>query len=338
MNTMTTIRIAVRTAMFFALMTALCAAHAQALRLERITLTVSDLKRTEVFYHDGLGFEKVRVSNYDDAPYGHLLGIPHARVRALVMRLGHEEVEFEQITPAGHSYPADSRSPDLWFQHFAVIVSDMDQAYARLKRVAFKPISSGGPQTLPPQNGFVKAFKFRDPDGHPLELLYFPPGTGRPVWQERAGGKIFLGIDHTAIGVSDTPRSETFYRDLLGMQSAYAVVNSGPTQENLDGTFNAIVQITGLRPQSSEGPGVEFLDYRAPSTGRAARKDTLSSDIAHAHVTVVIVDADQTAKKLSDARVPFVSPGVVTVDPAIHGFSKALMVRDPDGHELMLVQ
>jgi hypothetical protein len=37
-----------------------------------------------------------------------------------------------------------------------------------------------------PRNGSVQAFKFRDRDGHPLELLYFPPGQGRPIWHQQA--------------------------------------------------------------------------------------------------------------------------------------------------------
>jgi catechol 2,3-dioxygenase-like lactoylglutathione lyase family enzyme len=338
MNPFKAARILVRTAMIYAITAAICAAHAQALKLERITLTVSDLKRTEAFYRDGLGFERVGQARYDDAPYAHLIGIPKARVDSLRMRLGSEEVEFQRITPAGRAYPRGSRSPDLWFQHFAIIVSDMERAYAQLRRQEFEAISTGGPQTLPPGNGSVKAFKFRDPDGHPLELLYFPKGVGRPVWNEGAGDRLFLGIDHTAIGVSDTPRSEAFYGGLLGMDRAYAVTNTGPTQENLDGTFNAVVQITGLRPERPEGAGVEFLDYRSPATGRAPPPDTFANDLVHAHMVVSVEDLERTARDLAEARVPMTSGGVVEVDRAIHGFGKGLMVRDPDGHEVLLVQ
>ena len=38
-------------------------------------------------------------------------------------------------------------------------------------------------------------------------------------------------------------------------------VNSGPTQEQLDNAFGAVVRITGLRPQRPQGPGLEFLHY-----------------------------------------------------------------------------
>src|SRR5208282_4965262 len=211
--------------------------------IERILVTVSDLDRAEGFYRDGLGFETVGRGEMTGDGFAHLVGLRDGRAKTLTMRLGQEEVTFVQYNMAGNPYPADSRSPDLWFQHFAIVVSDMDKAYATLRRVGFTPISDAGPVTLPPANGFVKAFKFRDPDGHPLELLYFPPGQGRKIWAG-AGDRLFLGIDHSAIGVADTERSEAFYEKLLGMSVAYEGLNRGPDQERLDGTFGAVVQIT----------------------------------------------------------------------------------------------
>jgi len=308
-------------------------------RVDRIVVTVADLAVTERFYRDALGFERVALAQHHDPQLAHLLGVEDAKLRVLVMRLGEQEVEFDQFDRHGHAYPADSRSPDRWFQHFAIIVSDMPRAYAQLRAHAqVKPISRGGPQTLPEQNGHVQAYKFRDPDGHPLELLYFPPGTGREVWQSKVGKPVFLGIDHSAIGIADTLKSLDFYTRLLGMQPAYAVTNSGPTQERLDGTFNAVVEITGLRPDSPEGPGVEFLDYRSPVTGRAAVVDVMANDLQHVHLSLAVDDLDALAQTLYAQRVPFVSPGVVDLDRREYGFSRALMIRDPDGHALLLTQ
>jgi len=249
------------------------------------------------------------------------------------MRLGQEEVTFVQYNMAGKPYPADSRSPDLWFQHFAIVVSDMDKAYATLRRVGFTPISDAGPVTLPPANGFVKAFKFRDPDGHPLELLYFPPGQGRKIWAGQ-GDRLFLGIDHSAVGVADTARSEAFYAKLLGMSVAYEGVNRGPTQETLDGTFGAVVEITGLRPPAETGPGVEFLEYRTPATGRPAPGDTESNDLVHVELAFTVDDLDGLVANLREARAPFVSPDTVTLG----GGMRAALVRDPDGHAILLEQ
>ncbi len=66
--------------------------------------------------------------------------------------------------------------------------------------------ASSGPQRLPDWNknaGGIRAFYFRDPDGHPLEILQFPADKGNPKWHD-ANGRLFLGIDHTAIVISDT--------------------------------------------------------------------------------------------------------------------------------------
>jgi catechol 2,3-dioxygenase-like lactoylglutathione lyase family enzyme len=307
-------------------------ARAAVIAVERISLTVADLDRSERFYRDGLGFVTIGRHRSTDPASARLLGVENATTDSLLMRLGHDEVEFVAYRRHGRPYPADSRSPDLWFQHFAVIVSDMDAAYRQLQQVGAAAITRGGPQTLPPQNGRVQAFKFRDPDGHPLELLYFPQGQGRALWHRPADGAVFLGIDHSAIGVSDTAASGAFYEGLLGMSAAYEVTNHGTAQEALDGTVNAVVRITGLRPRSVDGPGIEFLDYRAPPSGRPAPVDTRSDDIVHAHLALLVADLDGQVRTLEQHHVRFVSPGIVTLADG----SRAAMVRDPDGHALLL--
>jgi catechol 2,3-dioxygenase-like lactoylglutathione lyase family enzyme len=309
-------------------------AAAAVIAVESISLTVANLDRTERFYRDVLGFETLGRQHSDDPQPAHLLGVESAGADTLAMRLGSERVEFVQYRKKGRAYPKDSRSPDLWFQHFAIIVSDMDRAYARVRHSGVAAISAGGPQTLPPQNGRVRAFKFRDPDGHPLELLYFPPGEGRPVWHAAPRGRVFLGIDHSAIGISDTEASRGFYGSLLGMSTAYEIVNRGPTQERLDGTSSAVVRITGMRPLSSDGPGIEFLDYRAPPTGRRAPVDAASDDIAHVHLVLVVDDLARTLGELEAASIRLVSPGLVELAAG----RRAVMVRDPDGHTLLLAE
>ena len=49
----------------------------------------------------------------------------------LTMQLGHQEVEFTRFERPGRPYPVGSRSPDLWFQHFAIVVSKMARLYGR---------------------------------------------------------------------------------------------------------------------------------------------------------------------------------------------------------------
>jgi catechol 2,3-dioxygenase-like lactoylglutathione lyase family enzyme len=187
------------------------------------------------------------------------------------MRLGagHRLVRF---ATQGRPYPRDSRSDDLWFQHLAIVVNDMDLAYAHLSSHAgWRPISEGGPQLLPPSNGAVRAFKFRDPDGHPSGAYLVSARQGRAVWHQKVSAALFLGIDHSALSVASTSRSLAFYR-ALGLRVSERSVNRGPAQERLDGLPGARVRVTSLRPASAASPGLELLGYR-PS-GRAAGRSS----------------------------------------------------------------
>ena len=87
---------------------------------------------------------------------------------------------------------------------------------------------------LPPNTGSVTAFKFRDPEGHPLELIRFRRRRAR-LFGKRMPGKGILGYDHTAISVMDVERSTAFYTDLLGFHVGGRSLNRGPEQDRLDG-------------------------------------------------------------------------------------------------------
>ena len=98
----------------------------------------------------------------------------------------------------------------------------MPAAYARLAaQPGWNTISTDGPQVLPASSGGVTAYKFRDPEGHPLELLAFPPDAIPARWQ-KVSATGCLGIDHSAISVVDTDQSIKFYERLgLGAQAAH---------------------------------------------------------------------------------------------------------------------
>jgi catechol 2,3-dioxygenase-like lactoylglutathione lyase family enzyme len=240
------------------------AASARAWQVHRISRVVADLAGAERFYRDALGFQTDRTSTLDPATATDV-DLPEAA--QIEMRLGGETIVLVQA--ANRTPPADSRSNDLWFQHLAIVVADMDAAYAQLSRASgWRPITEGGPQRLPEANGGVRAFKFRDPDHHPLELIWFPPGQGRPVWHQLSDA-LFLGIDHTALAA--TPPAVAFYQS-LGFQIAARSLNEGPAQSKLDAIPDARAHITSLRPSSPRGPGIELLCYDPP--GRPA-------DLAH---------------------------------------------------------
>ncbi len=181
-----------------------------------------------------LGFEPVSDVEVAGPAYEHLQGVLGLRMRVVRLRRGDESLELtEYPVPKGRPVPPGSRSHDRWFQHVALIVSDMDRAYARLRRHRVEHASSG-PQTLPDWNPVacgIRAFYFRDPDGHPLEILRLPPGRGDPKWH-RPSDRLFLGIDHTANVVEDTEASLRFCRDTLGLTVAGSSENYGPEQDS----------------------------------------------------------------------------------------------------------
>jgi catechol 2,3-dioxygenase-like lactoylglutathione lyase family enzyme len=251
---------------------------------------------------------------------------------------GGEAIELQEyLEPRGRPIPVDSRSQDRWFQHIAIIVSDMDRAYARLRQHHVEH-ASPAPQRLPDWNvnaGGIRAFHFKDPDGHPLEILWFPEGKGDPKWH-RPGDRLFLGIDHTAIVVGDTAQSLRCYRDTLGLRVAGESENYGPEQERLNNVFGARLRITTLR--ASAGPGVEFLEYLTPRDGRPVPADARANDLAHWQTELVSRDAEATARAIRGSVCRALSPGVVTMPDRTLGFTKGLLIKDPDGHALAVVQ
>ncbi len=302
--------------------------------VDSVGYTVSQLERSVDFFTRVLGFEKVSEVELAGEDYERLEGLFGLRMRVARVKLGDETVELtEYLAPRGRPIPVDSRSNDHWFQHVAIVTSDMDRAYARLREHRVEHASSG-PQTLPGWNrdaGGIRAFYFKDPDGHVLEILEFPPGKGAEKWH-RKSERLFLGIDHTAIVVSDTETSLKLYRDELGLRIAGQSENYGTEQEHLNNVFGARLRITSLRAEA--GPGIEFLEYLAPRDGRAASRDSRPSDLAHWQTRLV---AEELSSRVP-AHAELVSPGAVNTASGELGFREGLSIRDPDGHVLQLVR
>lgn len=305
--------------------------------VESVGMTVSDVDRAVDFYSQ-LTFQKVSDLEVFGPEYEHLEGVFGARMRIVRMQLGSEFLDLtEYLAPRGRPIPPDSRSNDLWFQHVAIVVRDMDQAFAKLRAMKVQFVSTA-PQTLPasiPAAAGIKAFYFRDLDGHNLEIIYFPLGKGDPRWHQ-PNDKLFLGIDHTAIGIANTAASLHFYRDLLGMRKAGESENFGTEQEHLNQVFGAHLQITALR--ASSGPGVEFLEYLSPRDGRPRLPGTRANDLVHWQTMIATDDIAKLTKKLKAEHADFVSSDVVVVPREKSGFSKGSLVSDPDGHDVLLIE
>jgi catechol 2,3-dioxygenase-like lactoylglutathione lyase family enzyme len=304
--------------------------------VDSVGMTVADMSRAVDFYTSVLAFEKVSDVEVSGREYELLSGVFGARMRVVRLRLGDESIELtEFLAPKGRPVPADMRPNDRAFQHIAIIVSDMGKAYARLRQAGVEHASTG-PQTLPEWNtnaAGISAFYFRDPDRHFLEILHFPPGKGLEKWQRY--DRLFLGIDHTAIVVEDTERTLRFYRAALQMNIVGGSENYDIEQERLNNVFGARLRITTLR--AAGGPGVELLEYLAPRDGRPAPLDLRANDLAHWQTTLLTKAPDGIFALVPRRVFSLVSPVTVTLPSPGLGFSRGVLVRDPDGHAMRLV-
>ncbi|MCG8475001.1 MAG: VOC family protein [Cytophagales bacterium] len=309
-----------------------CVLYAQAVRVARIIMPVSDLEGSLSFFEKAFDAKKVQVFESYDSRNDSLEGTFNSYYRSAVVRIGKDRVELrEYISLEGRSYPLDFTSSDRRFQHLAIVVSDMEKAYSRLKKMGVKQVSNQ-PQTIPYSNpvaGGVKALYFKDPDRHILELIFYPLDKRKDKWKSQKS--LFLGIDHTAIVVSSTRVSKIFYEKLLGFKVKGESFNYGKEQEHLNGVKDSKVRITGLGTDE-QSVGVEFLEYVSPVQMEISRQPKPRTYDIWALQTVIEVESlDALYKSMHYQYVPVVSKGIIQ-----YGQEKKLLVKDPDGHFILL--
>lgn len=267
-------------------------------RLARICLNAADPEVLARFFIEALGFSRL----------GGEAGSPRA------LALGPTRLDI--LHARGRHYPDEVPGWSPLFQHCAIVTPDMRRAMARLKESEdWTAISTDGPEHLPESSGGVTAFKFRDPEGHPLEFLAFPDSSAAP---RAEADELFLRIDHSAISVADTQRSVVFYAS-LGLNVGARSLNIGPEQERLDSVPGAEVEVTALVLPSGTKPHVELLCYR----GNFDRDVPLPrlDDVAATRLVFAVesVDALSTIRaRYSGRLIPHDGPSV--------------LLRDPDGH------
>ena len=174
------------------------------------------------------------------------------------MTLGESRLDLDTFDLPGRRYPDRTNASDLVFQHLALVTDDAYAAWRRARGAGATPITRGDPVTLPQSSGGVTAIKFRDPEGHPLELLEFPAGSN-PSWQ----GRGMMGIDHSAISIADLAASRRFY-ETHGLAEGKRTLNQGSTQVALDGLDGVEVVVLPMNPPDKP-PHVELLGYRQPA-------------------------------------------------------------------------
>ncbi|MFI5334885.1 MAG: VOC family protein [Chlamydiales bacterium] len=290
--------------------------------VKAVNFVVSDLMKMTKFFEELLEFTLVDIREEKSDLF------PGLQMKRARLKLGSHEIYLTQfINQQTKPLPKESISSDLSFQHIAIVVSDMEKAYEKLIKHKIVPISSS-PQIIPDWNkaaAGIKAFYFRSPDLHPLELIFYPSGKGRSEWQQK--NRLFLGIDHTAITVSDTEKSLKFYRDTVGLRVMGESLNYGETQENLSGVPGAKVKITGLANPEGRGMGLEFLHYLEGTKGKASTY--APHDLAATKTVIEVHDLDKLLQKLDNKS--------VIKKTQEKEKTRAALVVDPDGHHVIFV-
>jgi catechol 2,3-dioxygenase-like lactoylglutathione lyase family enzyme len=285
-------------------------AQATASGISCISLTSPDADRLSIFYETAFGFRRIASERVEGPAFERQMAV-QGGAKKISLQLGNEKVELLEFDRPGRPYPDTLSSSDLLFQHFAIVVGDMAPAYRHLTQIGgWRPITHSEPQCLPDSSGAVTAFKFHDPDGHPLELLAFPAEKRPERWRNDGGAGPCLGIDHSAVSVSDTHRSQAFYRR-LGFQVTGETINSGVEQERLDALADVHVKVSAMMlPRAT--PHLELLCYRSARTETVRRLG--NNDVAATRLILEIAELD--------------------LEPA-HG--TAGIFTDPDGHRLSMI-
>ena len=278
-------------------------------RLAYVSMTTPDAVGLCNFFEHAMGFRLLTAGRRSAQELAGISGSGGGAYR-VTLGLGGEVIELLQFDRPGRPYPATASASDLCFQHFAIVVSDMALAYQHICSMGrWSAISADGPQQLPSSSGGVTAFKFRDPDGHPLELLAFPAANLPARWKARSKNELFLGIDHSAISIFDTARSISFYEG-LGLRVAAQSRNSGCEQAHLDSVRKPHVDVTALEPRQAT-PHLELLHYRS----------------ATEHEKIALRNNDVAATRL-----------VFETAQTSHGAAAPQTLTDPDGHHLLIVK
>lgn len=286
-----------------------------ALRLARIEMVCGDPEVLAEFYQAAFGFLRP-----GPAPTPATSG-------DVELRLGGQTIRLVRPKPGGRSYPANVAGWSPLFQHIAIVAVDMARAYAHLSTLSgWTPISTSGPQVLPAASGGVSAFKFRDPEGHPLELIAFPPRAVPRQWRTTLQD-ICLGIDHSAVSVSSTATSIEFYEG-LGLDRSGGSLNVGREQALLDDVSGAVVEVTALTPVQTT-PHIELLYYQGDFDRRTQAQ---AANDATATRLVLTVESRATLEAVC-ARLS----GALLWGPEVRedNLYRALL-HDPDGHLICL--
>ena len=133
--------------------------------IHHVAIGVNDLAKAEKFYTEGLGFEVVGRTEFNDSPpVNQAIGLEAAAAKMVMLKGPNAFIELWQYT---HPEPEDLRSRpcDYGYPHFALQVDDIQAEYDRLKEHGMEFVGE-----VVHFEGRSSAIYGRDPCGNIVEL------------------------------------------------------------------------------------------------------------------------------------------------------------------------
>lgn len=204
--------------------------------LNQIAFSVLDLRLTEHWFREGLGFLPAGGSRVmASLPLtAYVQGVPKAATTMWWMvgrNPGFQLELFQYRRPIAKLLPADFRPCDIGYSRIGVEVQDFDDALVRLAGLGSKPLAP-----IQGQPGARRAC-VRNPDGvyvEILETLLLPPASG-----ERSGCKV--NIHSVTVSTSDLAASLAYFTAVCGKPPEASPLHA-PEHEALWGLPGAVTQ------------------------------------------------------------------------------------------------
>ncbi len=142
--------------------------------LDHVSVTVSDMERSLVFYCDLLGLKEVERHHLEGETISKMAGKPDVVME--VVRLEAPETQGvmldlqQYVRPEGKM--SEAQLGDVAHSHFCFGVPDVWAAYRELKAKGVEFVSE--PVSFDLEWGIVYVVFFKDPDGFILELMQVP--------------------------------------------------------------------------------------------------------------------------------------------------------------------
>ena len=217
--------------------------------------SVTDLRRTQRWYRDTLGFVPAGGTSLFAGPLAsRVQGLPRAASTCwwLVDRQDFFQLElFEFRSPPVRPLPPDWRPCDIGYTMLGVHVTDLDETLDRAgSRRLGEPIGPPG----------ARRACVRDPEGVLIELMEDDPRT--TARRERPRPEVPAVARSVTLSVPDLERSRRFFCDVLGLGVAEGTTLHQPDHEALWGLEGAKRSSVVL---SASDFLVELVQYAEPA-------------------------------------------------------------------------